>query len=259
MDEAVAELQRRRARFGTNTPGRDWLPPGFSTNQNGTVLLFRHVATPCFETLRFLELAGECGLLPVIPEFAQDKFVAHNPLKRALARMGFQHGCNRHGQRLVEFVNVLDWSRQGRALGDLETLWGQNLIAFHRELLAQALNGGCHPFVFDCSSQHARAGNSVAYYRDFLRICMGDVILFEDFLLDEMELPFTRDVVLPAFDAMTAEFGLKPLIVRLTSAEDETSPHWYWYPGELKAFVQERLQRASGRNLQEKINALRGR
>lgn len=77
--------------------------------------------------------------------------------------------------------------------------------------------------------------------------------------MDDIEGPFTRDVVLPAFDAVTAEFGLKPLIVRLSSPEEETLPHWFWYPGELKAFVQERLQQTTGGGLQKNINAMHGR
>jgi hypothetical protein len=101
---------------------------------------------------------------------------------------------------------------------------------------------------------------SKAYYREFiLRICVADGVLFEDFLLDGIEGPFTRDVVLPAFDAVTAESGFKPLIVRLSPPEEENSPHWYWYPGELMAFVQERLHQTFAASLQQKINALHGR
>jgi hypothetical protein len=66
-------------------------------------------------------------------------------------------------------------------------------------------------------------------------------------------------VVLPAFDAVTAESGFKPLIVRLSPPEEENSPHWYWYPGELMAFVQERLHQTFAESLQQKINALHGR
>jgi hypothetical protein len=240
----VAELHDRRRRFAGRTPGHDWLPAGLPEHPPGYAFLFRFIATPCFETLCFLELVNGTGLLPVIGGFHQDKFATRNPIKLGLGRMGFQQGLNRHEQRLVEFVNVLDWKQQGYSLCKLETLWGQNLIAFHRELLAHALNGGAHPFVFEYSPQCARAGGTTAaIYREYLlRLCLADGILFEDFLLDETELPFTRDVVLPAIDAVTAAHGLKPLIVRLTSPEEETSPHWYWYPGELKAFVQNRLK-----------------
>ena len=242
--EAAVEEQKRRQHFGKKIPGRDWPPAGVPEHPQGHALLFRHVATPSLEMFRFLDLVEGTGLLPVITEFCQDKYVAQNPLKRALARMGFQRGYSRHGQPLVEYVNVLNDNQQGRTLGDLQTFWGQRLFAFHHELLEHALNGGCHPVIFDCSPQHAHVdGTATAYYREFLlRHCLADCILFDDFLLEGKELPFTRDVVLPAFDAVTAEFGYKPLIVRLSSSEEESSPHWFWYAGELKAFVKNRLR-----------------
>jgi len=244
LEEALEELHSRRHALAGRTPGRDWLPDDLP-DQRGCAFLSRYIATPNHETHRFLELADGAGLLPVIAGFALDKFVTHNPLKRALARMGFHCGYNKHGHSLVEFVNVLNDNQQGRALGSLQTSWGQSLIAFHHELLAHSLNGGRHPYVFDASSQCARAGGSTAAsYREFyLHLCVADGLLFEDFLLDQMELPFTRDVVLPAFDEVTARFGVRPLIVHMTSPEEQSLPHWYWYPEELKAFVKTRLKK----------------
>lgn len=243
LETAVEELKNRRRRFAGRTPGRDWLPASVPERSQGHALLFRHVATPSLEMFRFLDLVDGTDLMPVITEFSEDKYVTQNPLKRALARMGFQQGYNCHGQPLVEFVNVLNDNQQGRSLGDLQTFWGQCLFDFHHELLAHALNGGRHPVIFDCSPQHAHVdGTASAYYREFLlRNCLADCILFDDFLLEGKELSFTRDVVIPAFEAVTAEFGFKPLIVRLSSSEEEDSPHWFWYSGELKSFVQKRL------------------
>lgn len=162
--------------------------------------------------------------------------------------MGFHGGENRHGYPIVGYLNVMNGSQQGKPLRDLQTYWGQSLVSFHHELLTHALNSHA-PAVFDSSPQYERAGGSAAaYYRHFLfRICIADGILVEDYLLSGKELAFTRDVVLPAFDAVTAEFGLRPLIVRLTPPEEEDAPHWFWYPGELKAFVLERLERVGGK------------
>ena len=256
---AVEELHKRRRHFAGRTPGRDWLPDDLPRHPNGYAFSSRYVATPNFETRRFLENTNGTGLLPVIAGLSRDKFVTHNPLKRALARMGFQRGYSRHGQALVEFVNILDDNQQGSPLGEVRTFWGQSLIAFHQELLAHALNGGSHPVVFDNSPQDARTGGCpTAYYRDFLlRLCMADGILFEDFLLDDMELAFTRDVVLPAFEAVTEQFGMRPLIVYMTSPKELNLPHWYWYSGELKTFVQQQLQCVSGRTLRENCNSTR--
>jgi len=258
---ALEELQKRRQLFGKKTPGRDWLPDDLPKHPNGYAFLARFIATPNLEAHRFLDLVNGTDLLPAIAEFNHDKFVAQNPLKCALARMGFHNGFNRHGQPLVEFVNVMNSSQQGRPLKDLQTFWGQSLIAFHHELLAHTLNGGVHPVVFDSSPQYFRAGGTAAaYYRKFLLpLCVANCIVFEDYLLDGKELSFTHDVVLPAFDAVTVEWGIKPLIVRLSPSGEEVSPDWFWYPGELKSFVLERLHKTTGGSLQDKINALHGR
>jgi hypothetical protein len=161
--------------------------------------------------------------------------------------MGFLNGFNRHGHPLVEFVNILDHKQQGHPMAELRTFWGQGFMTFHHELLAHSLNGNERPVVFDSSPQYMRAGGSAAaYYHNFLfRLCIADGILVEDYLLAGSELAFTRDVVLPAIEMVTMEFGMKPLIVRLTPPEEENSPHWFWYPGELKPLVLERLVRAT--------------
>ena len=242
LAKAVEELYNRRKRFNGRTPGRDWLPAWFPADQRGGAFLFRFIATPCFETRRFLELAGECDLLPVIQEYLGDKFVSRNPLKYALARMGFRCGQDRHGHRLVEYLNVMDWAQQGQPLRELRTLWGEPLATLHHELLASALNGFPHPHLYDCSHEYALDGCPISYYRHLFRCFLADGILFEDYLMTNEELPFTRDVVLPAFEAVTLEFGLKPLIVRIDPTESASSPHWFWYPAELKPFVQQRLQ-----------------
>lgn len=243
LETAVEELHNRRRKFAGRTPGRDWLPDDLPEHSNGYAFSFRFLATPNFETRRFLEVTNGTGLLPVMTSYTRDKFVTHNPFKRALARMGFQRGYSRHGQALIEFVNILDHNQQGRPFVELRTFWGQSLVAFHHELLAHALNGGIHPAIFDSSPQHAQATGPQAYYREYLlRQCVADVILFDDYLLEGKELPFTRDVVLPAFDAVTSEFGIKPLIVRLSSPQEEALPHWFWYPKELKELVNNRLK-----------------
>jgi hypothetical protein len=227
------------------TPGRDWLPRGFPFDQRGGAFLFRFVATPCFETKRFLELLCGCDLLPVIGEYHRDKYASCNPIKHALVRPGFvlEKKTAINSNSLVEHFKITG-KFPIQPLCEMQTRWGQSLIEFHHEMLASTLKGGEHPLLNDCSQRYANAGARPAvYYPEFLRVAVADGILFEDFLLDETEWRFTRDVVLPAVDEVTARFGLRPLIVRITSTEEETLPHWFWYPAELKPFVQQRLQK----------------
>jgi hypothetical protein len=153
------------------------------------------------------------------------------------------HALNGHGHPGGSGNNLLlvghvtsrgDCVRKTAASGD---------AAYNRNTVTE----GAHPFIHDYSAQCTRAGGCPSgLYREYvLRTCVADGILFEDYLLDEQELSFTRDVVLPAVDVVTAEFGLKLLIVRLTSPEDEASPHWLWYPGELKQYVKARLKKTA--------------
>lgn len=243
LEEAVEELHNRRRKLAGITPGRDWLPQ----NEHPYAILPRDVPTPNLEMERFIEVVNITYLKKIFVGFSRCKFVPQNPLTKGLAKMGFQSGLNCNSQPLVIYKNIVNFNQQGRPLRELQTFWGQSLVSFHQELLSHALNGNEHPMVFDSSQQYEQAGGSAAaYYRRFLfHLCIADGILLEDYLLAGKELAFTRDVVLPAFDAVTAEFGLKPLIVRLTPPEEENAPHWFWYPGELKAFVLERLERVA--------------
>jgi hypothetical protein len=224
LEESVEELHKRRRKFDGRTPGRDWLPQ----NENPYAILPRDLPTPNLEMGRFLEVLNNTYLKKICVGFSRCKFVPQNPLSKGLAKMGFQSGLNCHSQPLVIYKNIINFNQQGLPLRDLQTLWGQSLVSFHHELLTHALNSHA-PAVFDSSPQYERAGGSAAaYYRNFLfRICIADGILVEDYLLSGKELDFTRDVVLPAFDAVTAEFGIRPLIVRLTPPEQEDAPHWF--------------------------------
>ena len=240
LADAVVELRRRRAIFNGNTPGSKWLPPCFPADHQGGAFLFRFIATPCFETLRFLELAGGCGLTPVIGEYHRDKYAPCNPIKRALVKLGFVMGKESENDPLplVEHFKIVGRHPNSQPLCDMRTRWKQSLVAFLHEMFSSMLNGERHPILAEYSQHYADAGaRPAAYYSDLLRVAIADGILFEDFLLDETEWCFTRDVVLPAVNEVTARFGLRPLIVRITSPEEEASPHWYWYSGDLMQFL----------------------
>ena len=236
LDVALAELLQRR-RSGTNRATHDWLNGVLAPCEPGYAFLFRFIATPNFETQRFLDLTAGTGLLPVIGEYGRDRFTSCNPVKRALGRLGFMQTLKPGEPPFVEYVNVMSWRHQGQCLYDLKTRWGQNLALFHRELLCHVLDGHGHPIIHDFSPQYARAGAPAAYYRHIFSACITNGILFENFMLDDTELNFTRDVVLPAYDDTVAQYGAKPLIVRLCPKDTEASQHWYWYPNDLKAFV----------------------
>ena len=55
-------------------------------------------------------------------------------------------------------------------------------------------------------------------------------ILFENYLLNDEEMNFTKQIVIPAFLEIEKHFKFKPLIVRLLPSKSESELYWYWYP-----------------------------
>jgi hypothetical protein len=135
LDVAVEELHHRRLRCAGHTPGRDWLTDHLTNRSQGFGLLARFMATPNFEAL---QIVNGAGLFPAISGFAVDKFFPQNPLKGALAQMGFHNGWNRHQQPIVQYLGILNDNQQGRSFGELRTSWGQDVISFHHEMLASS-------------------------------------------------------------------------------------------------------------------------
>lgn len=225
--EALGERRRR----GCPTRRDGWLPDGLPRGGRGLAFLSRWFATPNLETLRFLRVARGHGLHPVIEEYHGDTFVGHNPLKHALACLRFQAPRGGRAERL----QAVDWAQQGRPMRNLRTPGGRPLAHFHQALLRHALPEAERPSVFECSAQYERLSGCVhAYYRTLLGLCVADGLLFEDFLTEPGELAFTRAVVVPAFRAIEAETGCRPLIVRLCPPGTAEDRRWYSYPAELR-------------------------
>jgi len=130
--QAAQELARRRVLRSPTTT--DFLESFLA--RNTYAVLFRQVASPTLEFFRFISLASSCGLVPVVLEYRQDKFVTRNPIKYSLARMSFLNGVGRHGGRRMTHLSVVDLpDADGRRLEEVSTYWGQSLVDFHHELL----------------------------------------------------------------------------------------------------------------------------
>jgi hypothetical protein len=68
-------------------------------------------------------------------------------------------------------------------------------------------------------------------------VCSYDLvhgILFENFMLDDDEIEFTKKIVVPAFETIEKIFGVKPLIVALNPTEIEGSDFWNSYPYQIE-------------------------
>lgn len=208
--------------------------------------LARHVATPNFETLRFMSLLEPLGMPIVISQDKKDTFSSANVLKKALGKLPI---CTRitskEGRFYEQFENIsiIDFNTaQGKPLDSIHTLWGESLIDFHTQLFEVVSPHA--PVIVDDSSwidTHHR-GNLLEHYKHFLALFLVHGILFEDYIIeDEEEESFKKNVLVPAFSYIEKEFGIRPLIVQLLPTSVESTQFWLSYPTRVREIIQSKL------------------
>ena len=246
--EVIEELKRRAADKELRHRVEEYLggdiPPYFA---KGPVLyLARHVATPNYETLRFIHLVETCGMKVVIGQDTKDKFVPHNQLKKALGKLPVCLGItNREGisQERYQKIRVIDFNKaNGKPLGSIETLWGQPLVDFHAELLKSYTKGivEVHEDAEWIDRNHR--GDLLEHYKKFLALFLVHGVLFEDYQVeDKHEGRFVNEVLRPAYRFVEQEFGCRPLITQLTPTSVEHPEYWISYPKEVLDIVRRKL------------------
>lgn len=200
------------------------------------IALSRHVLSPNFELLHFLELAKSAGLEPVGLEYLQDKFVTINEDKYYLAKLVFYEGIGKNGGRKISAEKIIDIDLfDGKKFPQLKTLWDGDFITFHHELVCSLLPADG---MVDMSEYYRRNGVTATQYYTYilsLFICHG--VLCESFLLSAEYENLTRDILLPRFRDIEKFFGLKPLIVRLSPLEKEEDTYWRYYPQNIREMI----------------------
>ena len=239
IETAVAELRLRREKHPPLC--RDALEARLASRTYA--VLFRAIASPNFEMLRFVSLALAHSLTPLVLEHHSDKLVfSSNPGKHALARMRFHNGIGRNGGARISALNVTDMSVfNGRTIADVTTVSGESLVGFHHHLLSTAREMRAVE-CFDASSwlnDHGVAAQH--YYPNFMSLLVDHAILFETFITTPAEAQFASEVVIPAFDEAFSRHGRHPLICRLDPIEAEGDSYWYQYPHEMHSVVVSRL------------------
>ncbi len=212
------------------------IPHGFPSGR--CAVITRQVASATHELARFMQLAAENGLIPLSFEFHADKFVAHNTSKLPLAKMRFTDSPGSVSRAPTLTVCDLN-AAQGVPLRHLRTRWGESLIDFQHRLLRDMGPVSRDAHYIDGSAWYLSFGAGPAdYYQEFFELFLSRCILFETYYSTEAE--FTRRVVVPAFNAVTAKHGRKPVIVKL-EPDSEEDPYWASYPLALRGAVAEHL------------------
>lgn len=243
LDEAVVEIERRRRDPVLIKKVRDYLHddvPEHFTYSKPIFYLSRHIATPNYETLRFIELTQNYDLPRVIGVDPKDMFFAGNPLKRALGKMPVTKGTARNGDEIIEHFTVVDFSKyDGHSLDSIVMKSGVSLTVFHEQLLREIYP--THLMIRNESDWVERCGRTDLinqYKKMFALLCVFG-IMFESYPLSEYDL--VANVVVPAFEEVTRVLGCTPLIVEHISPELELSRNWNAYPSVLYRFLHDSL------------------
>lgn len=198
--------------------------------------LARSIASPNFEAVHFIKLSKEIDVEALFLEYFNDSFVTKNFDKYYLGKMYFHGGVGKNGGSKLDALKVLNYksNNDGKKMYELETVWGNNLADFHHQLLDIAdknysLNR------FDVSDFFKSVGSHAEkYYPYFLTLFICHGVLFENYLLNNEQVRFVRNVFLPNYKKVQKILGLKPLIVRLFSNEEEENIYWKYYPKSMK-------------------------
>lgn len=247
LDEAVVELRRRREDPVLMKKVEKYLSGDIPEHflEGPTLYLARHVATPNFETLRFLHLVEPIDMQVVLSQDLQDRFVPKNQLKKALGKLPISTGISiKNGayNESFEYISIVDFNTtSGKSFHEIQTVWGQNLSDFHAELFGELTS---HPVrIVDESAwiDRQHRGDLLAHYKKFLALFIVHGILFEDYAVeDKEEAKFIASVLRPAYKAIEREFGCRPLIAQLTPTSIESPAFWISYPRKVLDIVRAR-------------------
>lgn len=232
LDEAIAEIRRRRedpmlVRAVSEFLNHD-IPAHFN-NSAPILYLCRHVATPNFEALRFIEIGKSQNLPLVIGEDSQGTFFANNVLKRALGKLPVVKGIARNQDEIIEYFSVIDFaSAEGEPFSSVNTISNGKLIDLHHDLFSHIYPYGVSIVDEAAWIDNHHRDNLLEQYKHTLALLVTQGIMFESYPPEESRL--VEEVLLPAFDFITHHLGHKPLIYELIDAQLEEARDWNAYP-----------------------------
>jgi len=203
-------------------------------------VFFRQVATPNHEMLRFLRLAKQMKLKPLILEYHEDKFVSsENRSKRLLGKMPIYQYTGADGRDMVVHETICDFNvSTGKKFKDIVCKNGEKLIPFHHHLFRKLTGLNPKIYCFDASNWFKSAGKKAGiYYEQLLTFFVRDGILFDSFIPLRSEAAFMKTTILPAFEKLKNQYGVKPLIVRLLPENDEMRLFWDAYPKKVRRYL----------------------
>jgi hypothetical protein len=197
----------------------------------------RHVATPNLEHQYFLRKSSVAELTPLFLEYLSDKFSPENAPKYYLGKTFFIYKKGKNGGYANSCKKLIDFNKSsGKPLNkiSLHKNDSERLVDFHHNFLEPTFPNISR---YDISDWYKKKGGKPEkYYKHLLALFLRNGIMFENFLLNEEEINFTKQIVIPSFQEVEKYFNIKPLIVRLLPSSSESDPLWYWYPGSVEKY-----------------------
>jgi hypothetical protein len=210
--------------------------PSALLKEGPRAVISRHVMSPNFELLNFLDTTRKKGLAPVGFEYLEDKFVTKNEDKYYLGKMFFYQGLGKNGGEKTSSIKVVDFDFiDGKKISEIQTTTGKSFIEFHHSLLTKVLDAHSRVDMSEYYKRHG--GQAKLYYRYILSLFVCHGVLFENFLLNGFYKDLTEHVLLPTYKEIFQLFGVKPIIVRLVPENSEEDIHWRHYPEEYQESV----------------------
>lgn len=218
-------------------------PPGF-LNGEPRAFLARPLFSADLEFERFVELSRRISLLPLCLELTKDRFFHFNAEKYRRANLTFRWSNRSRALRVIDIQQDHE-----KPFTEINT-WGEmRLVDFHHHLL-NTFHPKAHTWLFDHSDWMFAANRHPPHYLQPLALAITDGVLFENYFLnDASERRFFTERVAPSIAHLIAVFGVKPLIVRLFTSEEENTPICWQYPGELYPFARDLLHGTAKQNL----------
>lgn len=248
LDSAVEEIKRRQLDTALFKKVEDFLGgdiPEHFAQPDPIFYLSRHIATPNYEALRFVELTKPYGLPMVIGQDSKGIFVSNNDLKRPLGKLPVTKGVSRNLDEIVEYFTIVDFTEhQGKPFAEIKTKFNRDLVSYHNELFRQI-----YPVEMEIVDEsdwidRNHRGDIVAQYKKMLSLLIVHGIMLESY--PPHEHGFVANVLEPAYDEVSEYFGVTPLISEHIDSTLEETRDWNGYPSVLYQFLKNDTEKRKG-------------
>lgn len=235
LDEAREEIKKRWADTDLKKRIEDELGEKFMSQfyEIPRTVSFRQVCSPDNGFTFFCQCSNYIGAMPIVLEYHEDIFTHLNEDKKGLGRLRvtLEDGS-------TAMVDVMNFSENEKnKLGECVLKNGESLIDFHHNLVNLL---GYKVDFLENSDWFKNIGKASDYYYYLLLHFVAHGALCELFFdVDESNIDFAQNIILPAIEKIQNKFGLKPLIIRQYPQNQTDLEDFYWwsYPPNVNEFI----------------------